>query len=359
MSQDLMSINQEPQEILNELSSDNEPGLQYIVVNKSSVIYEKNIGLSDVKMKIPLSEKHTLAAFSMTKTLTAIAILQLVEKQKLTIDDKVSKYIEHPYNSKITIRQLLNHTSGIPNPIPLKWVHLSGDHHAFDENKALKEILGKHSEPTAEPNTKYIYSNIGYWLLGEVIEKVTDKEYSVYIIKNIFEELGLTEREIGFIINSNQTKGYLKRWSFMNIFGRFFVDKNTLGKVENGWIGVNNVYLNGASFGGVFGSAKSFSIILQDLLSKQSKLLGETGKELLYSQQKIKGSDIDMTLGWHIGQLDNDIYYYKEGGGAGFHCEMRIYPKQEIASVLMVNRTSFNTRKILSQLDIGFVENKI
>ena len=328
-----------------------------IVVNKNSIIYEKYTGLSDIKANKPITQENILAAFSMTKTLTAIAILQLVERNKISIDDRVSKYIEHPYNAEITIRQLLNHTAGIPNPIPLKWVHLSGEHDIYDENKALKEVLDKHSELMAEPNTKYIYSNIGYWLLGKIIEKVTGTKYSSYIKQNIFEPFDLTEKEIGFVINSNQTKGYLKQWSFMGVLGRFFVDKNTLGKTENGWTRVHNVYLNGASFGGAFGSARSFSIILQDLLSQQSKLLGEVGKKLLYSQQKVReNNEIDMTLGWHVGQVDDSRYYYKEGGGAGFHCEMRIYPKQGVASVLMVNRTSFNTRKVLTQLDGAFVK---
>ena len=65
-----------------------------------------------------MSPGHTLSAFSMTKTLTAIAVLQLAERREIDIDDRVSKYIEHPYGQEISIRQLLNHTSGIPNRSP-------------------------------------------------------------------------------------------------------------------------------------------------------------------------------------------------------------------------------------------------
>ena len=64
-----------------------------------------------------------------------------------------------------------------------------------------------------------------------------------------------------------------------------------------------------------------------------------------------------MTLGWHIDKLNGVAYYYKEGGGAGFHSEMRIYPDNGLASVIMTNKTSFNSRKILSELDINYVEN--
>ena len=123
---------------------------------------------------------------------------------------------------------------------------------------------------------------------------------------------------------------------------------------------IKNVYLNGPSFGGAIGTAGAFSKILEDLLSTESMLLEQRTKQLLYQQQMLNsGTEIDMTLGWHMAELDGTNYYYKEGGGAGFHCEMRIYPKKGLASVIMSNRTSFNSRKILSELDIRFVENEI
>ena len=64
-----------------------------------------------------------------------------------------------------------------------------------------------------------------------------------------------------------------------------------------------------------------------------------------------------MMLGWHIDEINGVTSYYKEGGGAGFHCEMRIYPENGLASVIMANKTSFNSRKILSELDVNFVAN--
>ncbi len=295
----------------------------------------------------------------MTKTLTAIAVLQLFEQSKINLDGKVSEYIQHPYNSEITIRQLLNHTSGIPNPIPLKWVHLADKHYDFDESKAFAEILKEHSDLDTQPGTEYSYSNIGYWLLGKLIENVSGKSYTDYVTENIFKPLALSTDEAGFLIpNNHHAKGYLKKWSFMNLLGRFFIDRDVLGDYEGRWLHIKNIYLNGPSFGGAIGTAESFGKILQDLLSEQSKLLQPKSKQLLYSQQVTKSEKkIAMTLGWHISQLNGETYYYKEGGGAGFHSEMRIYPESGLASVLMTNRTSFNSRKILSELDTNFVEN--
>ena len=123
------------------------------------------------------------------------------------------------------------------------------------------------------------------------------------------------------------------------------------------WLHINNVYINGPSFGGVISSAKAISRILQDLLKDYSLLLGNSMKNQLYAQQKTADDKyVDMTLGWHIGNLSGAKYYFKEGGGAGFHCEMRVYPNNGLASVIIVNKTSLNTKKELSQLDSGFIK---
>ena len=333
------------------------PGIQYVVVDKDTTIYERSSGLSDVKNKTPLNLDHTMAAFSMTKTLTAIGMLQLVAKDQIGLDDRTSKYIEHPYNSEITIRQLLNHTSGIPNPIPLRWVHLSEKHNTFDENAELAKVLADNPENDGVPGEKYSYSNIGYWLLGKVIEAVTKRNYADYVEKNIFQPLRLLPSEIAFMItdDTHHAKGYLAKFSLMNLAKNFVTDKEVWGEYEANWLHIKDVYVNGPAFGGAVGTARAFSKILQDLLADQSILLDENTKRFLYSRKKARsGKDIDMTLGWHIGTLEGVQYFYKEGGGAGFHCEMRVYPTEGFASVIMVNKTSFNSRKQLSNLDKMF-----
>jgi len=340
--------------LLSELSSTNEPGIQYVVVNSDSVIFEYSAGQADIKNKVALSSGHTMAAFSMTKTLTAIGVLQLVERHQIKLDDKISLYVEHPYSAEITIRQLLSHTSGLPDPIPLKWVHLAKDHTTFNEKKALEKVLSENQKASSLPGEKYGYSNIGYWLLGGIIENVSGLSYSEYISKNIFEPLNLSKNEISFSVlnKNNHAKGYLKKYSFMNLLKSFLIEESTWGEYEDNWLRINNVYLNGPAFGGAIGSARAFSRILQGLLSDNSVLLGSNVKQHLYAQEKdASGKEIDMTLGWHIGELNDKKYYFKEGGGAGFHSEMRVYPHMDLATVLMVNRTSFNTRKQLSRLD--------
>jgi CubicO group peptidase (beta-lactamase class C family) len=359
MGNKIMSRDERVTKLLIELSPNDAPGIQYIIVNKDTTIYSFSSGLADIKNRTLLSLSHTLSAFSMTKTLTAIAILQLVERQGINIDDRVSKYIEHPYGPEISIRQLLNHSSGIPNPIPLKWVHLATDHKNFNENAALAKVLADNPKPDRSPGEKYAYSNIGYWLLGRVIEAVSKQNYAGYVKKNIFQPLQLTPGDIEFVItdNTRHAKGYLAKYSLMNLAKGFVTDKTVWGRYEGNWLHIKDVYVNGLSFGGAIGSAKAFSRILQDLLTERSILLSENSKRLLYSQQKTRsGKYIDMTLGWHVGILGGVQYFYKEGGGAGFHSEMRIYPTIGLASVIMTNKTSFNSRKQLSNIDKMFFD---
>lgn len=346
-------------DILNQITGPDSPGFQYIIADKNSVINQISTGLANISSGTPLSLKHTMSAFSMTKVLTAIAVFQLVEKNKIELEDALKDYVNHPFSPMITIRHLLNHTAGLPNPIPLKWVHLAENHEYFNEQNTFELILKKHSN-YIEPGLKFKYSNIGYWLLGKLIEEVSQKKFTKYVTEQIFEPLRLTPDKIGFVIYDLKmhAKGYLKRWSVMNLMARFLIDKKVMGDYENGWLHIKNVYVNGPSFGGAIGSAAAFNHIQNDLIMDDSKLLGPISKQLLFTQQRLKnGYKIKMALGYHIGETNGFTYFYKKGGGAGFNSEMRIYPEIGISSVLTANRTSFNSSKVLNSLDSRVVTN--
>lgn len=143
------------------------PGLQYVVVNQSATVFEAHEGLADIAAGRPMLGGTTMMAYSMSKTITAAAVLQLVEAGRVRLDDPVAQYLDwQPYGNRITVRQLLSHTSGIPNPIPLRWVHPVSAAAGFDELGALKSVVGEHPRLAFAPGTKYAYSNIGYWMCG-------------------------------------------------------------------------------------------------------------------------------------------------------------------------------------------------
>jgi CubicO group peptidase (beta-lactamase class C family) len=196
--------------LINQTGESEIPGIQYIVMDSSHLIFDFAGGLADIKNQLPMKSSTTIMAFSMTKTLTAVAIFQLLEKGKLSLDDSIDRYIsKNPYGNSITIRHLLSHTSGIPNPIPLKWVHLANRHDDFNEDSTLAEILEENPDSSFEPGEKYAYSNISYWLLGKIIENVSDQSYPDYMIEHIFKPLQLTQNEMNYIIpdSVNHAKG--------------------------------------------------------------------------------------------------------------------------------------------------------
>lgn len=335
------------------------PGLQYMVVTANRTLFEYAGGWADIQNQKAMTLDASLMAYSMTKTFTAAAILQLAERKKLNLEDALDQYLPHnPYRGHgITLRQLLQHTSGVPNPIPLRWVHLAQEDSSFNEAAALAAVLRENPDLAFAPGKKFAYSNIGYWLLGKVVEQVTGQSYPAYMRANILRPLGLAAQEMDFVIpdESRHAQGYLAKYSLMNLVKGFVIDSKFLGNYEGNWLRLKSHYLNGPAFGGLIGTARGFSRFLQDQLRTESALFGLETKRLLETQQTDGAArPIQMTLGWHIGETDGAVYFFKEGGGGGFHSEMRIYPTQGIASIVMVNSTEFNSTKFLNRVDRAF-----
>ena len=117
-----------------------------------------------------------------------------------------------------------------------------------------------------------MYSNLGYVLLGQLIEKISGKSYEQFITDNIISKLELQPGELGFTINdfANNVTGYQKNWTFMNLLLGFFLDKSKfMGHTEEKWKPFKAFYINGSSYGGLIGTAKSFRKYVQQLLKNR------------------------------------------------------------------------------------------
>lgn len=340
---------------LDDLIEDSEtPGIQYILVGAEQVLFQYNAGVSDVGKRKAIDARTMFMTYSLTKTFTAAAVLRLVDQGKVALDDDLSEYTpEAPYGHGIQIRHLLSQTSGIPNPIPLRWVHLAKDHAGFDESGALDAVMKANPNRGFMPGEKYQYSNISYWLLGRVIEKASGQSYASYMREQLFAPLAI-ESEMSFDSSATDrvAKGYIPRWSWMNLAKFFVSDSSYWGEYEDGWLNIRPHYLNGPAFGGLVASAQGVARFLQDQLAATSMVLSaETRVRFLEQQKNLEEKPVPMTLGWHVDQLDGTPYLYKEGGGMGYHAEMRLYPSLGLGSVMLVNSGTFNTRKTLSVID--------
>jgi CubicO group peptidase (beta-lactamase class C family) len=171
---------------LNSLS----PGCVVLVAKKGKVIYEKSFGTANIELNVAMQPEMIFRIGSMTKQYTAIAILQLVEQGKISLQDSIQKFIsDFPYKGHtITIENLLTHTSGITD-YELLDAHIPN---AIRIDFPAKQLIDSFAKLPGEfnPSTKYNYSNSNYFLLGYIIEKV-----SGHHTNNIYRKMFLSRQD--------------------------------------------------------------------------------------------------------------------------------------------------------------------
>jgi len=332
------------------------PSIQYAFFDQAHVRHRYSFGMADVRNAIPVDALTTYHGFSTTKTFTALAILQLAEQGLLDIHDPVIKYIpEFLYAPTTTIRHLLTHTAGIPNPVPLSWIHPLSERETFDSDHFFNAIMAKNKKAKSAPNEKFAYSNLGYILLGQVIARVTGLSYEDYITTHIISRLGLGPDQLGFeIYNSRRNAtGYHKQKSFSNMILGLFLDKaKFMGEAEDGWKPFKDYYINGAPYGGLIGTADAYVKYVQELLKQDCSLINSSLKKRMFEENHPNnGKATGMCLSWYTGMLKGHRYCHHAGGGGGYYCEIRIYPEQGVGSVVMFNRTGMTDERFLDKID--------
>jgi D-alanyl-D-alanine carboxypeptidase len=342
------------------LADGDAPGLQYLFLSDDAVLYSYNGGMADLVNHEPVTDLTTFNAYSVAKTFTAAAILQLAEQGRVGLDRPIVQYLDaFPYDKSPTIRETLTHTGGFPNPNPMPWVHLADEHAAFDKAQFVGEVLRSHGRLKSEPGRAYAYSNVGYLLLGEVIEKASGQAYTEYVEHHLIRQLGLRDGEtLAFDITRPQhhARGYLERWSLLNLALGFFIDRDRHIDARSGrWVQLRNLYVNGAAYGGLIGNARGFARYLQALLGRDDYLSPAIRALLLTPAHGPRGRDLSRSVGWFFGNLGGEHYYAHAGGAAGYYCEVRIYPRIGRASVVMFNRTGIRDERILDRIDGYFV----
>jgi CubicO group peptidase (beta-lactamase class C family) len=182
-----------------------------LVADNGKVIYQKGFGLANMEWNIPNAPDTKFRLGSITKQFTATLILQLVEQGKIKLDGKLLDYLPEYRNdtgAKVTIHQLLSHTSGIPSYTSLPGFLQSVSRNPFTVDDFIKKYTSGDLE--FEPGSKFVYNNSGYFLLGAIIEKVTGKPYEQVVKENIFDPLGMKNSGYdhwGTILNKRAT-GY-------------------------------------------------------------------------------------------------------------------------------------------------------
>lgn len=186
----------------------NAPGATVLVAKEGKVLYRKAFGNANMELNIPMKPENVLELGSITKQFTAVAILKLMEENKLSLQDKLSKYIaDYPKGNEITIHHLLTHTSGIKN-----YTDMQNFFSIAPIDKTPTELINvfKNEPMDFAPGEKFNYSNSGYIILGYIIEQVAKTSYEDYIENNIFKKLGMKNSYYGSKreIIPNRASGY-------------------------------------------------------------------------------------------------------------------------------------------------------
>jgi CubicO group peptidase (beta-lactamase class C family) len=165
------------------------PGIAVAIAKDGQTIYEKADGVRDIFSKAPMLITTPQAIGSITKQFTAVAILLLQQEKKLSIDDKLSKFVpEYVDADKVTLRQMLNMVSGISDNDPA----IYGDHLA--QAITRKEMFSNLNKLQLmwQPGTHMVYTNTNYNLLGVVVERVSGQSYLAFLREHIFSPLGMS-----------------------------------------------------------------------------------------------------------------------------------------------------------------------
>jgi D-alanyl-D-alanine carboxypeptidase len=284
-----------------------------LVVKDGVPLLREGFGAANREWDIPNTPDTKFRLGSVTKQFTAVSIMQLVEAGKLSVDDPISKYYADAPTawSKITIKHLLTHTSGIPS--------YTGIPGFFDKDGRLPlkpaEIvkLTQDKPLEFEPGSKYAYDNTGYILLGYVIEKISGQTYADYVGQHLFQPLGLknTGYDVSSQILAKRASGY------------------SPGK--NGW--ENADYLD-MSLPYAAGSLYSTvdDLLIWDRALTDGKLLTEASRKAMWTDYGNKYG-----FGWALGDQSGHARIMHGGGIHGFSTSLNRYPNDGLVTIVLSN----------------------
>jgi len=322
-------------------------GAQYLVVSATETRIDLQVGVADAAAEQPLTRETWQLAYSITKALTAIAALRLVDAGALALDRPLSDYYrDHPYGDAVQVRQLLAHTAGVPSPAPLSWFTVADQ--PGDRAKQLTALLAANPRLLAAPGTAYRYSNLGYWLLEEVIQAAAGMDYGQYVQQQIFAPLA-SGLPVGFSPAEAPTLavGHTPRFRPLGLLLRALTPRRYWIESVGRWRRAASVLPFGRAYGGLFCSAAALAPVLADLLRPTPRLLSAAARDQMFQPQQLaSGRATGDALGWVCGSLDGARYLGKQGGGLGFHGNVRVYPGLGLATVLLANVTEVSAGPI-------------
>jgi len=342
-------------------ASGSPPGLSVVVVKDGRIVYSRAFGYADKPRSVNASPETVYHWWSMTKIPTAMAVLQLQERGRVDLDEPVENYlpwfeVNYPSDEEgpvITVRNLLQHTSGLPDTIPamIGWVHY--DDATRNQSEVVKKHLPEFSRLRFEPGSKAVYSNLNYMLLGAVIESVSGQTYESYITRNILQPLGMSQT--GFVYTpgmaAREAAGTLPVVHYYTPLLPTLLDPGALIRErQGGLLWLNRVYIDATPSTGLIGSAPDLARLMLAYLNRGaldgSRILNPGSISLMTATAPMDGHG----LGWFVGESGSGRYLEHAGGGPGFATIMRVYPEIELGVAVLANGTDLDRENLVDLL---------
>ena len=312
-------------QLFSEWNRSDSPGAALAIVKDGEIIYKQGYGTANLEYDIPITTRSIFDIASVSKQFAAFAIATLSHEGKLSLDDDIRTYLPDvpDFGNTITIRHLLHHTSGLRD-----WVQslvIAGD--LMDDVISFKHILkmARHQKAlNFEPGAAFLYSNTGYNLLAEIVERVTGDSFREWTDTHIFKPLGMT--------NSHFHDDY--EMILKNRAYSYQTDEN--GGYKHA---VNNTT--------ALGSSSLYSTV-EDLakwiLNFEDTRIGEqTVIEQMHQRGVLNnGEQIDYAFGLNIGEYRGLKTVGHSGSWRGFRSHLMRFPDQRFGVVILCNLDTFN-----------------
>jgi CubicO group peptidase (beta-lactamase class C family) len=338
---------------LGRLTERDVPGVAAAVVSADGRIRFACAGVGDLATRRPTTPDTVHLWFSMTKIVTATAVMQLVERGALRLDDRVDSFLpSFPVPRAgwppVEVRHLLSHSSGIANPLPVRWVHRA-DAPGRDPREFAADLLARHGKLRSPAGSRAAYSNLGYVALGELIAAVAGRPYEDYVHSEILDPLGMQRTGFAYepSADGDVATGHQVRRSPMTPLFRLMLPKGIVGQNRGRFVTFNRFYVDGPAYGGLVGPAADAVRFLAmhvhgGALDGVRILSHETAAAMQAIQASGRG--IDVGLGWYRRGADRSTRTHLEhlGGGGGFWNMMRLYPQQKLGVLAMGNATRYD-----------------
>jgi CubicO group peptidase (beta-lactamase class C family) len=319
--------------IFTEWNKTDVPGCALGIIREGKLIYAKGYGMANMEYDIPNAASSVFRIGSTSKQFTAASIVLLAEKDKLTLDDNLkSLFPDFPeYAKKITIRHLLNHTSGIRDYLQISYLKGLGDDDYYTDDNVMKWLINQ-TDLNFAPGEEYLYSNSGYWLLGQIVKKVAGMNMAEFAKKEIFEPLKMDNTHFHndhTHIVKNRASGYIP------------------GNNETYKISMTTLDMIGD--GGIFTTIND--IKKWDDAYYESTVLSREFWSVMTQQGVLNnGQVIDYASGLMIRKYKGLKTVRHGGAFVGFRAELLRFPEQKLSIAIFANRGDANPSRMANQV---------